>query len=95
MCDFSVGIMMGCGLDGPGSISGQGKRCLSSPQYSDWLWNPLILLSNGYQGLFLWRGEAAGHEAGRSPPSCSKVKNGGNILSPPPPYILMEYLLIN
>jgi hypothetical protein len=41
---------MGYGLDGRGSIPGRGKEFFSSPQRSDWLWDPSSLLSNGYWG---------------------------------------------
>jgi hypothetical protein len=46
-----VGIVMGYGLDGPGSIPGS-TRFVSSPQHPDRLWGPPSLLFNGYRGLF-------------------------------------------
>jgi hypothetical protein len=35
-----------------GLISGTGNRFFSSPLCPDWLWGPVSLLYNGYQGLF-------------------------------------------
>jgi hypothetical protein len=58
---FSVGIAVGYGLDGQGSIPGRVKRFLffSSLQHPDWLLGILSLLSNGYQDYFS-RGKVAG-----------------------------------
>jgi hypothetical protein len=59
--DSVVGIVTGYGLDD----KGVGVRVLvelnisSSPRHPEQLWNPLSLLSNGYQGLFPW-GKVAG-----------------------------------
>jgi hypothetical protein len=47
-----VGIAIGYGLDGPGSIPDRGKRFFFSTQHPDRLWCPPSLLSNGYWGLF-------------------------------------------
>jgi hypothetical protein len=49
-----VGIAMGYGLDGRGSIPGRSKRFFSFPQCPDRLWGQPSLLSNGYWGLFPW-----------------------------------------
>jgi len=35
-----------------GSNPSKGKRFVSSPKCADWLWDPLTLLFNGYQGIF-------------------------------------------
>jgi len=42
------------------------------------LWDPLSLLSNGYQGLFPW-----GREDNHSPPSSAEVKNAWSYTSTP------------
>jgi len=40
----------------------------------NWLWSPLSLLSNGYQGLFLWGVKQPGCEVDHSSPSSADVK---------------------
>jgi hypothetical protein len=55
----SVGRAKGYGLGGPGPISGI-ARFFSSAQCADRLWGPPSVLSSGYWGLFLPRGQAAG-----------------------------------
>jgi hypothetical protein len=50
--DNSVGIAIGYGLDGQGSIPSKGKIFLSTPPCPDRLWTPPSVLSNGYRGLF-------------------------------------------
>ena len=62
------------GLDGRGSNPSRSRRFCFSPKCPDWLWGPINLLFNRYQGYFspvkrLW------HEADHSPPSSAKVKN--------------------
>jgi hypothetical protein len=52
--DSSVGITMGCGLDGRGYTPGRDKEFVSTPQRADRLWCPASLLSNGYRGRFPW-----------------------------------------
>jgi hypothetical protein len=64
LCTFSfykgsVRIVAGYGLDGRGSITGRSKKCFSTPQHSDQLWDPPSLLSNGYRGAL-----PGGKEAG-------------------------------
>jgi hypothetical protein len=49
--DSSVGIAMGYGLDGPGSIPGNAKF-LSSPERPDRLWGPFGLLSSRHRRPF-------------------------------------------
>jgi hypothetical protein len=49
--DSSVGIAMGYGLDGRGSIPSRRKRFLPT-QRPERLWGPPSFLSNGYRGLF-------------------------------------------
>jgi len=47
-----------------GSNPSKGKRFMSSPKCADWLWGPLTLLFNGYQGSFpgvQWLGHDADH----------------------------------
>jgi hypothetical protein len=48
----SVGIAMGCGLGGPGSIPCRRKRFFSTPKCPDRLLGPYSLLSNEYRGPF-------------------------------------------
>jgi hypothetical protein len=45
--DSSVGIAIGYGLDGRGSIPGEGNRFFFSAQRPDRLWGPPSLLCNG------------------------------------------------
>jgi hypothetical protein len=66
------------GLDDPVSIPGRRKRFISTPQqHTDSPTHP----SSGTMGTggSLRGDKAAGHEAGHSPPSSVKVKNGGAI----------------
>jgi hypothetical protein len=60
--DSEVGIATGYGLDdrGVGVRVPVGARIFSSPRRPDRLWGPSNLLSNGYRGLFLPGGKAAG-----------------------------------
>jgi hypothetical protein len=60
--DSSVGVAIGYGLDGPGSIPGN-ARFFSSPHCPERLWD---LLSNGYRGV-----KRQGREVS------AEVKNGG------------------
>jgi len=39
---------------GSGSIPGGGWEFFSSPPRPEQLWDPVSLLSNGYQGFFPW-----------------------------------------
>jgi hypothetical protein len=74
----SVGIAMGYGSDGWGSIPGTDKKAFSSPQRPDLLWGQPSLLYNRYRELFLW--EYSGTDVkltDHSPPSNVEVKNGG------------------
>jgi hypothetical protein len=58
--DSSVGITMGYGLDGRGSISGRAKRFPFTPQHPDQFWSPPSLLPNEYRGLVLrWKAARA------------------------------------
>jgi hypothetical protein len=57
-----------------GSIPGGGWEFFSSPPRPERLWDPLSLLSNGYQGLFPWRVKRPGCEADHSPSSIAEVK---------------------
>jgi hypothetical protein len=52
--DSIVSIVTGYGLDdwGVEVRAPVGSRIFSSPSRPDWLWDPHILLSNGYWGLF-------------------------------------------
>jgi hypothetical protein len=49
--DSSVGIGTSWGLDDQASFLGKGKIFFCTPQYSDGLWGPPSLLSNGYRML--------------------------------------------
>jgi len=57
-------------------ILGRGWEFFSSTPCPDWLWGPLMLLSNGYCRLFPWgRGvKQLGHKADHLPPFSAKVK---------------------
>lgn len=48
--DKSASIETSYGLEGLGSIPARGKRCLSTSQRTDRLWDSPILLPNGYRG---------------------------------------------
>jgi hypothetical protein len=61
LCQLRVGIMMGYGLDGRGSITRKVKRFFSSPQRLDPLCGPPSLIPNWYRGLFP-RGKAVRHD---------------------------------
>jgi hypothetical protein len=45
-------------LDSWSSIPNEGKSFFSASQCPDRLWDPLSLLSNGYQSLFPWKGSS-------------------------------------
>jgi hypothetical protein len=79
--DSSIGIGMGCALDGWGSIPGSGKEFFSSSQNPDRYWGPPNLLSKGYWWLFPPRLKRLGHEADHSTQSGAEVKNSGAIPS--------------
>jgi hypothetical protein len=82
--DSSVGIAIGCGLDGQGSIPSRDKRFLSAPQHQNQPWGPPSLLSTGYGGGALSTGvKQTGHEADHSTPSSAEFKNGGAIFPLP------------
>jgi len=68
--DSSVGVVIGCGLDGPGIESRWGEIFRTCP---DRPWDPLSLLYNGYR-VFPGGKEWPGCEADPSPPSSSVVK---------------------
>jgi hypothetical protein len=87
--DRSVSIATGYWLDDRGSIHGNGKRFISSPQRPDRLWGPPRLLSNGYRGArssgVKWQGREADHSP---PPTSAEVKNTW-IYTSTPPYVFM------
>jgi hypothetical protein len=68
-------------------IPDRGRDFFSSSLCPDWLWGPLGLLSNGYQGLFTQGIKQAGCEPNQSPPSSAKVKNVWSYTSTP--YVFM------
>ena len=68
--DSSVGVVIGCGLDGPGIESRWGEIFRTCP---DRPWDPPSLLYNGYR-VFPGGKEWPGCEADPSPPSSSVVK---------------------
>jgi hypothetical protein len=63
------------------------KKFLSTPQRSNRLWGPSILLSNAYLGLFSLKVKQPGCEAENSPLPSAEVKNGRGI--PPLPHIFV------
>jgi hypothetical protein len=77
-----VGILMGYGIDGPGSIPGS-IRCFSSPKRPGQFWVPPSLLYTGYGGAFPPGVKQQGREADHSPLSSAEVKKGGAIPSLP------------
>jgi hypothetical protein len=88
---YSAGLLAGrSGLRG--SIPGGGWEFFSSPPRPERLWGPASLLSNGYQGLFLWGVKRPGRKADHSPPSSAEVKNGAIPLLPQ--YAFMAWCLV-
>jgi hypothetical protein len=83
--DDSVGIAIGYGLDGQGSIPSR-ARLFPSPQLSDEVWGPPSFLSSGYWGEISPGVKQQGHEADHSLLSSSEVKKGGVI----PPFLHMS-----
>jgi hypothetical protein len=73
-----AGIVMGYGLDGPGSIPGC-ARFFSSQQRPDGFWGPTSLLSDGYGGIFSQGLSGRDGEADHSPTYTAEVKKGGAI----------------
>jgi hypothetical protein len=69
--DISVGIATGYGLDGPGSIPVRVKILLSSTESTPAV-EPIKWVA---EALFLG-GNAAGREAGHSPPTSAEIKSG-------------------
>jgi hypothetical protein len=67
------------------SNPGSGKRFFSTPQLPDWLWDPPILLSIGYKGLFSGGVQRPWPECNHSQLSNVEVKNNGAI--PPLPHM--------
>jgi hypothetical protein len=65
----------------------------SSPPCPDRLWDPLSLLSKGYQGFFLLGVKRPRREADHSPPSSTEVKNAWSYTSNPP-YVFMAWCLV-
>jgi hypothetical protein len=59
----------------------RGWEFFSSPLRPIWLWGPLILLSNGYQGALSLGVKQPGCEADHSPPSSAEVKNSWSCTS--------------
>jgi hypothetical protein len=61
-------------MDLSSSSSSSSSQPPPPPLRPEWLWSPHGLLSNGYQGLFLWGAKQPGREADLSPPSSAEVK---------------------
>jgi hypothetical protein len=76
--DGSLGIATNYRLDGQGWIRGR-ARFFSTPQHLNWLRGPPSLLFNVYWWLFPWGVKQQGSEDDHSPPSSTKVKNGGAV----------------
>jgi hypothetical protein len=90
----SVGIAMGCGLDGRGWIPGRGKRYFCTLQRPDRLWGPPTLLSQDTYSSF--PGDKTAGEWSWLlvlPSSSAEFKNGGAI--PPLPYTRLHGMLLS
>jgi hypothetical protein len=74
-----------------GSNAGMGWEFLSSPPHPDRLWGPPSLLTNGYQGSFLWlkRPESEADHSHLVP----RPRTRGAIAPPPPPIRLHGLVL--
>jgi hypothetical protein len=83
-CDSSVGVGMGNGLYGRGSIPGKTKRFFFSSQRSDRLWCPPSILSNEY------RASSPGVKAAKVWSWSRKME-----LYLHTPYVFMAWCLIN
>jgi hypothetical protein len=89
----SVGIVTGHGLDSRGQIPSRSKRFFSSPQHPDRLWVPLIVLSNGYQGLLFW--EQSGRRVKLTTHLNLVPKSRMVELYLHSPYVFMSWCLVN
>jgi hypothetical protein len=82
--DSSAGIMTDYELNSLVSITGRGKRYFSTPQRPNRLCGPPSLLSTESRGVFHSGLICQVLKADHSPPSSTKVNNGGTI--PPLPH---------
>jgi hypothetical protein len=73
--------VIGYELDYQGPIPDKGKGFFSSPQHSNWLWNPTSLLSSSYQEDLSPEVKQLGWEADFTAPSSAEVTNRGTITS--------------